>query len=194
MCIRDSTDAELVALARVHHAFHVVEPCVDLTLDDRLEVRLHLLAVDLDDGRQRIFQIAGVNVRTVDGDLVILDLGGIPHQDQLTGGVLGGPELDLHIRLTDDLALERGGKRHGDGQLLGLDLDATQLERLLDRLIMVGAALQSARNLVLAQVNIDHDREAQRDRAGAGRHDHIVDRAEGCLLYTSCGYAPRTAS
>ena len=110
---------------------------------------------------------------------MILNLVHVLHENKLAGGVLCGPELDLHVGLADDLALECGCERDGDGQFLGLDLDAAQLQRLLDRLIMVGAGLQCARNLIFAEVDIDHDREAQRDRACARGNDNIVDRTEG---------------
>ena len=46
------TDTNLVALAGVHNAFHVVEPGVDLPLDNGLEVHLHLRAGHLNIGRQ----------------------------------------------------------------------------------------------------------------------------------------------
>jgi len=172
-------DAQQVALAGVHHALHVVEPCVDLTLDDRLEVGLHLLAVHLDKGAHGIFQIAGVDVRADQRDLVILHLVGILHQDQLAGGVLGGPELSLHVGLADDLALERGGEGHGDGQFLGLDLDVAQLQRALHGLAVIQHGLQRAGHLILAQVDVHHHGEAQRDGAGTGGDHHAVDGAEG---------------
>ena len=44
---------------------------------------------------------------------------------------------------------------------------------------MVQTALQRARNLIFAEVNVDHDREAQRNGACARGDDDIVDRAEG---------------
>ena len=44
---------------------------------------------------------------------------------------------------------------------------------------MVQTALQRARNLIFAEVNVDHDREAQRNRASARGDDDIVDRAKG---------------
>ena len=44
---------------------------------------------------------------------------------------------------------------------------------------MIGAGFQRARNLIFAEVDIDHDREAQRDGAGTGGNDDIVDGTEG---------------
>ena len=173
------TDTELVALAGVHDAFHIVEPGVDLTLNNRLEIGLHLLARDIDAGGKGVFEIAGVDIRAVDDQLVILDLVHVLHEDKFAGSVLGGPELDLHVGLTDDLALECSCERDGDGQFLGLDLDAAQFQRLFDRLIVVIAGFQRTRNLIFAEVDIDHDREAQRDCACTRGNDNIVDCAEG---------------
>ena len=169
-------DPELVALAGVHDAFHVVEPGVDLPLDDGFKVGLHLLARDIDAGGKRVLEIAGVDIRAVDDELMVLDLVHVLHEHELAGGILGGPEFDLHVGLADDLALECGRERDGDRQLLGLDLDAAQLERLLDGLCVVGTGFQRARDLIFAEVDVDHDREAQRDRAGTGgnhRNDHV---------------------
>jgi hypothetical protein len=101
------------------------------------------------------------------------------HDDELEAVLAGAVDLDLHVALADDLALEGGGKRHGDGQLLGLDLDAAQLEGLFDGLAVVAHGLERARDLVLAEVDVDHDREAQRDGAGARGDDDVVDGAEG---------------
>ena len=172
-------DPELVALAGVHDTFHVVEPGVDLPLDDGFKVGLHLLARDIDAGGKRVLEIAGVDIRAVDDELMVLDLVHVLHEHELAGGILGGPEFDLHVGLADDLALECGRERDRNRQLLGLDLDAAQLERLLDGLCVVGTGFQRARDLIFAEVDVDHDREAQRDGAGAGGNDDIVDCAEG---------------
>ena len=79
----------------------------------------------------------------------VLDLVHGLGQNELAGGVLGGPELDLHVGLADDLAFKGCCERDRDRQLLGLDLDTAQLERLLDGLGMVGAGLERTRNLGL---------------------------------------------
>ena len=172
-------DAELVALAGVHHALHVVEPGVDLPLDDGLEVLLHLGAGHLDVGGQGVLHLAAVDVGAHQGDLVVLHLVHVPHGHQLAGGVLAGPELHLHIRLADDLALKGGGEGHGDGQLLDLDLDAPEGQGVLDGLAVVAHILQSAGNLEVADVLVHDDGEAQGDGAGAGGDHHLVEGPEG---------------
>ena len=170
-------DAELVALAGVHHALHVVEPAVDVALDDGLEVLLHLCARDLDVGGQRIVALGGIGAD--DADLVILDLVHAAHGDQLAGHVLAAVELHLHVLLADDFALERGGEGHGDVDLLDLDLDAAQLQGLLDGHAVVGDGLQRARNGQIADGLIHHHREAQRDCARTGGDHDLIQRAEG---------------
>jgi len=109
---------------------------------------------------------------------VVLNLVHTLRKHELTGGILGRPELDLHVGLADDLALEGRCERNRNRKLLGLDLNAAQLERLFDGLVVVKTALQRARNLIFAKVNVDHDREAQCDRARACGDDDIVDRTE----------------
>ena len=85
----------------------------------------------------------------------------------------------MHIGLTDDLALEGGGEGHGDGQLLHLDLDVPQLQRLLHGLGVVAYGLQSAGNLILAQIDVHNHGEAQSDGARTGGNHHGVNGAEG---------------
>ena len=100
---------------------------MDLALDDGLKVGLHLLARDIDAGSKRVLKVARVDVGAVDDDLVVLNLVHTLRKHKLTGGILGRPELDLHVGLADDLALEGCRKRDRDRKLLGLDLDVPQL-------------------------------------------------------------------
>ena len=172
-------DAELVALAGVHDALHVVEPGVDLPLDDGLEVLLHLGAGHLDIGGQGVLRVAAVDVRAIHHDLVVLDLVHIPHCHQLAGGVLVGPKLHFHVGPADDLALKGGGKGHGDGQLLHLDLDIAHSQGVLDRLVVVGDRLQRAGDLHVAQLLVRDDGETQGNGARAGGDHHFIQWAEG---------------
>ena len=172
-------DAELVALAGVHHALHVVEPGVDLPLDDGLEILLHLRAGHLDVGCQGVLRLAAVDVRAVHGDLVVLDLVHGPGGHQLAGGVLAGPELHLHVRLADDLPLKGGGESHGNGQLLHLDLDIAQGQGALDGLLVIGDRLQCAGDLEITDILVHDHREAQGDSPSAGGDHHLAESPEG---------------
>ena len=175
--VRDA-HADLIALAGVHDALHVVEPGVDLALDDGLEIGLHLRARDLDERAQSVVLLAAVHIVAEDGDLVVLDLGRIAHEHELGRGVLAGPVFGVHVGLADDLALKGGRKGDGDGQLLRLDLDVAQLEGVLDGQAVIQHGFQRAGDLILAEVDVDDDREAQGDGACARGDDDIVDRAE----------------
>ena len=85
----------------------------------------------------------------------------------------------MHVGFADDLTLEGSGKGHGDGQLLDLDLNAPQLQGLLDGLIVIGNGFQRAGYLVLAQVDIHDHREAQSNGTGTGGDHHRVNGTEG---------------
>ena len=152
---------------------------MDLALDDGLEVGLHLRAADLDERGERHLAALGADVVADDGELMVLDLRRVAGDDELAGRVLGVPELNVGVGLADYLALEGGGEADRDGDLADLYLDVAQLERGLDGLGVVGDADQRAGDLILAEVHVDDDGEAERDRAGAGGYDDLVERAEG---------------
>ena len=152
---------------------------MDLPLDDGLEILLHLRSGDLDVGGQGIFGLTAVDIRAVDGDLVVLHLVHTPRGNELAGGVFAGPELHLHIRLADDLALEGGGKGYGDGQLLDLDLDVAQGQGVLGGLIVAQNGLQRSGDLEITDVLVHDDGETQGNGARSGGDDHLVEGPEG---------------
>ena len=117
-----NADANKISLAGMHNTFQIVEPGMDLTFDDRLEIRLHLRACDLDQGRNVCR--TSVDVGTDDGNLMILYCIERTALDKLTARMAACPEFSLHIGLTDDFALECRSERNGDRKFLGLDLDA----------------------------------------------------------------------
>ena len=172
------TDADHVALAGVHEALHAVEEGVDLTLEDRLEVGLHILACDLDGvahgdlGADRDL----VDFGAFDHDLVILDLGGVLRGDELEAVLAGAVDLDLHVALTDDLALECRGEGDGDVDLGDLQLDAARLDGGVDPVLGVIIDDEGLRNGPHIVVVVGDDREAQLDGAGAAGDGNVVDR------------------
>ena len=162
----------------MHNTFHIVEPSVEFTLDNRLEVHLHLLAGNLHkSGQCQVF--FSIQVRSDNGDLMVLDLIHFTHHYQLGSRVLGGPHFVVHIRLTDDLALKSSGKGNGNGQFGDLDLDVPQLQRLLHGVVVVADGLQRAGHLIFCQVDVHDDGEAQCDRACAGGNHHSINSTEG---------------
>ena len=175
------TNTDLISLAGVHHTFHIVVPCMNLTLDNRLEVRLHLCSRHLYIGSQRegLTLLQLVQLLAYNGNLVILNLICIAGLYQLAGGRLMGTELYLHIASTDNLALECGSESNRNRKLGYLNLNVTQLQGLLHGQAVIQNRLQRARNLILAQIHVYDYREAQRDSACACGYNHLVQSAEG---------------
>ena len=164
----------------MHNTFHVIVPRVNLTLDNRLKVRLHLRACHLDISSQRIglSLLQLIQILSYDRNLVILNLicGNSLHQ--LTGRRLVRAELHLHIALTDNLALESGRKCYRNRDLGHFNLDTPEFQRLLYSHGMIGYRFQSARNLILAQIHIYDNREAKSDGACASGYNDLIQRSE----------------
>src|SRR5512139_902394 len=121
-----------VALADVHNALSVIHQVVDLTLEDRLIVLLHLPTGNLDYNRQR----------QVGPRLHILHVGAdhlYPAVFHLVHGSDGGPlhawcpptaALEIHILLPDTLTLEGGAVGYRDRHLGDGDLEAPNFDGL----------------------------------------------------------------
>ena len=90
-----------------------------------------------------------------------------------------GAEFYLHIAPADNLALEGGSERHRNRKLGYFDLDAPQLQRLLHGIRVIRHRLQSARNLILSQVDVYNYRESKSDGSCSCGYHYLVDRAEG---------------
>ena len=114
-----------VALAHVPDAFGAVDQVVNLALEDRLEVGLHLAPGHLDPDRQRQ-RGAGldlVDVGADDLDLAVVDLVQVDHGDELEGGGLVAAELDVGVLPCGCARLRRPGRRApGSGTLVILTL------------------------------------------------------------------------
>ena len=175
------TDADLVALTGVHDALKAVDPGVELTLEDGLEVGLHVLAADAGD----VAQLDGgaglelVEILAEDGDLVILDVAHVLAGDQLEAVGAGAVGFAVHIAAADDLALERGVEGDGDIHLGDLDLDIAGLEGGLDPVFGLGIDNQALGDLPGVFGLVGDDREAQADGAGAAGQGVVVDRGVG---------------
>ena len=188
------TDTDHVALAGVHQTLNAVQELVDLTLEDRLKVGLHGLAGDLDGVGQGDLAADGdlVHLGAFDGDLVILDLGGILGDDQLEAVLAGAVDLDLHIALADDLALKGGGVGHGNVDVRDLELDAAGFDGGVDPVLGVLVDDQALRNGPHIVGVVRDDGEAHLDGAGAAGHgdvghggigvDEGVDAVEGVAV------------
>ena len=104
-----------VALADVLDALGAVDEVVDLALEHRLEVLLHLAAGDLDDDAERhgaALRASSSRSGPIDRDLAVLDLVGRRMRRYSKALRALAAELDVHVLLADALALE--GRAVGD--------------------------------------------------------------------------------
>ena len=174
-----------VALADVLDAARAVDEVVDLALEHRLEVLLHLAAGHLDQDahvdRRPVRQV--LEARPDHLDLAVLDLVHVDHAQVLEGPAVLAAELDAHVLLAHHFALERRAVGHRDRDFGHLDLDAARLDALLDQLL---GALQVVLALDLVEghgddvlVGGDAGRQDLRDAGVGDDREAVVDGARG---------------
>ena len=124
-----------------------------------------------------------VELGSDDLDLAVVDLGRVERADELERRGPLSASLGERVLLADALALERRTVRDGDRQLGDLDLQAADLDGLLDELVagdvgddvLVGA---HAGGEDLRDVGGRDGREAVADRAGRRRVPLVGDLAQ----------------
>jgi hypothetical protein len=161
-----------VALPHVPDPGGAVQEVVDLTLQDRLEVRLHLAAGHLhpDPERERGTLLHRIDVGPDDLDLPVVDLVERDRGEELEGGGLVSTELDPHLGLADVFPFEGGPEGHRDRDARDAHLAAANLERPLDHRLV-----RHARHHVLVGAD-----PARQDLGDLGVRDHgkaVVDGA-----------------
>ena len=138
-----------VALPDVLNARRAVDEVVDLPLQHRLEVLLHLAARHLDDDAHIHVALRRdrAEVRPDHFDLAVGDGVQIGHVQILEAARMLAAELDAHIVLAHDFALKRRAVRHGHGHVGHFHFDAAHFDALLHQ--RLGAfQIVLARNLV----------------------------------------------
>ena len=165
-----------VALAHVPEAGGAVQEVVDLALENRLEVGLHLAPghLDPDPERQGRAFLHRIDVGADQLDRSVFDLVELHRGHELEGRGLVAAELDVHVRLADALALEGRPEGHRHRHVRDPHLAAPHLERLLDHRfdghaghdVLVGA---DAGGQDLGDVGVRDHREAVVDGAGRRR-------------------------
>ena len=123
-------DPRDVTLTHVLETGGCVDKVVELPLQHRLEIQLHLAASHLDQN-SHIHRAADLHILKVgadDLDLAILHLVHWHHTQVLVGAAVLAAELDPHVGPAHDLTLEGGAVSDGNRYLGDLDLDATHLD------------------------------------------------------------------
>ncbi len=127
-----------IALADMHDALNVVDQVMDLTLDDRLEIRLKFATGDLDINAQRhglaLFKVG--NLRADHLDLAVVDFIHLSHLDQLGALGLAAAHLGIQVRAAHTLAFIGRPERAGDLDRRYADLQAADFNRFLDHLLV----------------------------------------------------------
>ena len=179
------TRPHYIPLAHVPYSFGAVDQMMDLTLQDRFEVGLHLTTRDLDPYAERedsAFRHI-VHVGSQDLDLAVVYGIEIDACHKLECYGLVSAELDPRVLFPYTLALERGAVRHRDRDLRYLDLAASDLKRFFDHLVVGYAGHDMlvgtyARGQYLRYVRIGYDREAVVERSRGSRVFLLVHLAE----------------
>ncbi len=125
-----------------------------------------------------------LDIRTLDGDLAVLDLGHILGNQNFDARGSAAAAFHEQVVLADALALEGGTEGHRDVDLGDADLEAAYLDGLLDDLVvgyvadhvLVGT---DAGGQDLGNVVVGDGREAPVDGAGGIGVPFVGDRAEG---------------
>ena len=184
-----------VTLTGMVYTLDAVDVVMEFTLDNRLEIRLHVFACNLNNISDAVLaaQLHLIYFRSYNRDLVILDLGSIHGLNQLAAVHTGTIELNLHVTTTDDLTLECGCECNRDIDIGDLDLNITSLKRgsiEFAYVFLYDQALRYAEGLLIGDY-----REAKSDSACATSYDNRIQRSKSIyecrytfhgILHQSC--------
>ncbi len=127
-----------IALADMHDALNVIDQMMDLTLDDRLKIRLKFTPGDLDINAQRhglaLFNLG--NVRADNLDLAVIDFIHLGHLDQLGALGLAAAHLGIQIGTAHTLAFIGRSKRAGNLDRRYADFQPADFNRFLDHFLV----------------------------------------------------------
>ena len=186
-CLNTDTDTLHISLSCMIYAFNAVNIVMELTLNNRLKIRLHLLAGNLNNICDAVFaaKFHLIHFRTNDCDLMIFHFAHLSCLDKLCAVYTGTIKLNLHIFTSDDLTFKCRGKCNRNIDLCDLDLDISGFQGHFIEISNVCAADQSAWNFFHILILICNDRESKLDSACPCCKDHIIHRFE-CIY--KCRY------
>ena len=179
------TDTEHITLSGMVCTFYTVQVGVEFTLNNRLEIRLHVLACNFYDVCKGMFgaNLECIEIRSDHFDLVILYFAHILGLYQLEAVYTGAVEFNLHIFTADDFTLECRCVSNRDINICNLDLDVSCLKRGSIELGNIRLYDQALRNL--ESILICDYREAKCDCACAACYDNRIKRSK-CIY--ECRY------
>ena len=174
-----------VPLTHVEYAHRMVDQRVNLPLENRLEVLLHLPPghLDVQPERHRAPQLHRIAVRTDQLDLPVLNAVQRPHPQELEGRRVLAAKLHLHVIPANRLPLERRRHGHRNVDLRDAHLHPAHLDARLDDALVVQLPHQRLvrrhpRRPDLRNLRIADHRETHGDRPGPARKLQVIDIAE----------------
>ena len=182
-CILADTDTDHVTLSCMHDTLDTVQIGVELTLEYRLEVCLHVLSCYLYHISDALFASYRhlIHIRSDQLDLVILDLACFFCMYQLTAVYSGTVKLYLHIAAADDLAFESRCECYRNVDVCDLDLNVSCLKRScveFGNILLNDQALRNTEGLLVCD-----NREAKCDCSCSTCYDHFIQR---CKCINKC--------
>ena len=169
---------------------------MELTLNNRLEIRLHLLSSNFYNIGNAVFaaKFHLIHFRSHNCDLMIFHFAHLSCLDKLCTVYTGTIKFNLHVFTTDDLTFKRRCKSNRNIDLCNLDLDISGFQGNFVEICHIGAADKSSRNFFHIFVFIGDNRKTELDRSGTSRKDHIIYRFK-CIYkcrYSILGVSKKT--
>ena len=180
-CVIADTDTEHIPLSCMVYTFNAVYIIVEFTLDNRLKIRLHLLACYFYHVGKTVLasRLKAIDLRTYDSDLVIFDLVHFLSLHKFYAVHTGTVKFHTHIFTTNDLALKSGCKRNRNIHFCNLDLDSSGFQGNLVKISNVRACDQCAWYFRNVLILIGDNREAKLDSTCTCCENYIINRLEG---------------
>ena len=179
-CCMADTDTLHISLTCVVYTLNAVDVVMEFTLDNRLEVRLHVLAGNLNNVCDAVlasfFHL--INFRSYNCNLVILNFRSITGMYKLCTVYTGTIELNLHIFTTDDLTLKCRCKCNRDINVCDFDLNITSLKGSsveFAYVLLNNKALWYAEDVLCLVCDY---REAKCDGASSASNYNVIQRSE----------------
>ena len=184
-CALTDSDPHDISLADMHDPLNIIDQMMELALKNGLKIRLHLTACDLNqntDGQiLSLFNIG--NIRAFHDHKTVFNLIHFLGDQHLDTGGSAAAAFHVQVVLTDTLTLKGGTERHGNINFRYVDLQAANLNGLLNNLIMgnIGNNMlisTDTRGQYLGNIIIGNGRESPVDGSGGIGIPLVADRSE----------------
>ena len=174
-CIFADTDSLHISLSCMVYTFDTVDVVMELTLDNRFKVRLHVFTCNFNNICNAVLaaKFHVVYFRTNNCNLVVFYFTRFTCMYKLCTVYTGTIKFNLHVFTTDNLTFECRCKSNRDINVCNFDLDVTGFQRScipFGDVFLADKALRYSCNIFLVCDN----RESKSDSACTTSYDHII--------------------